>query len=568
LSRRIPDFLCYALNVGGVERTALLEVRTPPEDGPSDWVTFREQPDPDEALEMVPGQSPVAVVTGVLEAAGDDLEVSLTVVRARGLGASGLDGASTLRQKISAADPADACLRLARNLARRLSIEVPVVPWFRVGTRNSKAFLRYLDGLDGAAAFDAGLREGVDIAELVRPFLDALALDPSFALAIRQAHLLLGRGIEDGLLPRDRCLPLLDRFLALQPRDAVAVLSVGEQLAALEEPARAEKWLRLACSLPNPPSRAFEGLGILLANRGETIEARELWLKGLELDGHPDFFAHLARLAFSEERETEGWDKVVRGLRRISEQCLRPSEWGDESERSGVLLQYLPEHLAEMEAPPDVVEALLDLCGQLQFPEHRVDLGLSLIECAHPAEGLRELQAGLPHVEDRDKRDTGARRLLELTLPDFSRRFQRAVQLATDGEKPEGALADLEAFHEAGPLFWPASFFHGMVLRRLHRFAEARTRLERAQRLRPDQPEILNELAVVLDELGRTEDALGTIDHAIAIDDAEAVYHSNRAVFLNRLGRKADARAALATARRIAPGDTNLRNLQKELDQE
>ena len=102
----------------------------------------------------------LALARGVLDApcrvlgngGGDGLEVQLTVVRAHEPHAG-----VTVSQRMTARDAADSCLRLAKNLAKKLALQEPRVPWYRVGTRNSRAFLRYLEGLDTAAAFDAGL---------------------------------------------------------------------------------------------------------------------------------------------------------------------------------------------------------------------------------------------------------------------------------------------------------------------------------------------------------------------------------------------------------------------------
>jgi Flp pilus assembly protein TadD len=377
-------------------------------------------------------------------------------------------------------------------------------------------------------------------------------------------HLFLAQGMQEGSVAKEQCLEILDRLLTTAPKDGIAAVSVGEQLAAMGEDRRAEAWLRLACLLGEPPARALEGLGIMLANRGELIEARNLWLKGVMSDGHPDFFAHLARLAFCDGDEVEGWDKALRGLRRISERCLRPSEWNEESARAGILLQYLAEHLADLEAPEDVHVALLDLTGLLQDPEDRVDLGLCFKEIDRLPEAERELSVGLPHVQDRDRRDAGARALLALTMPGFEKRFAGAVDLATAAASPEAALAEFAAFSEAVPSFWPAWFFKGVALRRLGRLAEARTCLERALAMRGDQPETLNELSVVCDELGDTARALELVGEAQRLRPDEAVYHVNRAIFLGRVGRTGDALAELERARELDPSDPMAKKVEKE----
>ena len=138
---------------------------------------------------------------------------------------------------------------------------------------------------------------------------------------------------------------------------------VAEQLVALGDDERALRWLQHAAQLDPPAPRALENLGVMRANNGDLISARDLWLRGVASDGHPDFFAHLARLSFAEGEESEAWDKVLRGLRRQFERAARAAEWPGEVRTGSVLLRYLAEHLEEKPAPDDVVEALLDLLG-------------------------------------------------------------------------------------------------------------------------------------------------------------------------------------------------------------
>ena len=183
------------------------------------------------------------------------------------------------------------------------------------------------------------------------------------------------------------------------------------------------------------------------------MAARELWLRGVALDGHPDFFAHLARLHFSEDRDLDAWDMILRGLRRLAERAARAGEWEAEERGAGVLLQYLHEHLENRTAPADVVEALMDLRGMLGS-EDRVYLGLCLAASDKRVDARAELVAanGVGDLA-KEPRDLCVRSLLCLDVPDFEARFARLTEAAARGPKPAETIADLQHWLQLQPSF-------------------------------------------------------------------------------------------------------------------
>ena len=71
LARRIPDFVHQVLNQGQAGPTGVLEVQSPPEEGPVVWVVMDAPPDPEEAFDLLPDNAEVrAVVTGELTLLG------------------------------------------------------------------------------------------------------------------------------------------------------------------------------------------------------------------------------------------------------------------------------------------------------------------------------------------------------------------------------------------------------------------------------------------------------------------------------------------------------------------
>ena len=306
LARRIPDFVHQVLNQGQHGPTGMLEVQSPPDEGPVTWVLMDSPPDAEEAFDLLPeGEEVRAVVTGELMPVADGLRVEFHCYFVEDLDEQ---GSNKLGGLITYADPLAGLLPLVRRLARMLELPYHEPPQALL-TKDGRAFLLFLQGLDNAMLLSGDLEiEGPkDRAELMQPFAEALGLDPQFGLALRVAHSTMAMALADSRLQKADLQRFLDRCFLVSPSDGEGCVAVAEQLSELGDEKRAIAWLQLATHLDPPPARGLENLGILFANRGDTKAARELWQKGIDLDGHPDFFAHMARLGFAEDRDEDAW---------------------------------------------------------------------------------------------------------------------------------------------------------------------------------------------------------------------------------------------------------------------
>ncbi|HEB52552.1 MAG TPA: hypothetical protein ENI87_04770, partial [bacterium] len=358
VARRIPDFVHQILNQGRAGPTAMLELQTASDAGPVTWVQLDAPPEHDEAFDLMPPQLRVqAVVSGEIAPVDGGLRLEFHVFRDE-------DDDEFVTEKmgsvLSLQNPVAGLMKLARRLARLLALPFEEPPPALL-TENGAAFHHFLSGLDNAMLLSGDLEIDVpdDRAALIRPFADALVLDPSFGLALRVANATTAIALHGARLDRETVRSFLDRCYSAQPFDGEACVAVAEQLSEMGDEERAFAWLEHATHLDPPPSRGLENLGILKARRGEPEAARGLWEKGLSVDGHPDFFSHLAQLSFAEGCVDEAWDFAVRGLRRLRERTVRAAEWGDGDRGSGVLLECLQSHLCERPVPAHVVEALL-----------------------------------------------------------------------------------------------------------------------------------------------------------------------------------------------------------------
>jgi tetratricopeptide (TPR) repeat protein len=218
-----------------------------------------------------------------------------------------------------------------------------------------------------------------------------------------------------------------------------------------------------------------------------------------------------------------------------------------------LLLRYLVDHLQDQLAPPEVVEAIVDLAGQMSVPEDHLDLGHCLRHLGETESAQSEIAIGLASDVDGDYRDEGIRGLLSIEIDDFEQRFERAVDELALGVNPTRALAEMQLFFELQPEFWPALFFLAMGHKRsgdqdkaLDTFADVLT-------LSPSQPEALFEMAVLFDRRGNPKRALECIEEALESQPDEPKLSAAMSFYCERLGRIEEARAAIASAIALDP---------------
>ncbi|MEZ5990617.1 MAG: hypothetical protein R3F30_16185 [Planctomycetota bacterium] len=555
LARRIPDFLCLLLNEGMDEdRVGMLEVREADDQGmpTGEWVQLDEVPETEEVLELLPEGVYEVAVFGSLRHEQGRIRLVLNILKHA-------EGAVTKRLRVELPEDklVEGMAELAEALAGVLGVQFRLDPWARLGTTNLRAFGLFLLGLEGAASLDPQLLGSRSAKDLLTPFIRAIDEDPEFRWALRKLHWSVVQGVHDFTIAREEAGQLYDLAYSSYTDDREAAAWIGEFLGALEDGERAEDWLRLAIDDEHPPAEALEFLGILLANRGETMQARNLWLTGVRVDGHPDFFAHLARLAFSDGQLDEAWDKVLRGLRRLSERACHPGEWDEDEGRGGVLLRYLAEHLCDLDArqkpPADVGELLVDLVELIREPEDRVNLGICLARTGFADHARQCLFSALPRVEDLDRRDAGAETLCELMFPGFDDDFAAAVEgLEEDGD-PRLIRAFFEGVVETVPQFWPAWFFLGRLDEEEAKWDEGLVAYRTAAFLRRDQGEIWAHVAVCAHKEGELDEAIEAIDKALEQQPQEPSYLADRALLLWLAGRKDEALDTLEAAETLAP---------------
>ena len=563
VARRIPDFVHQLINQGRVGPTAMLELQTTADSGPVTWVQLDSPPDHDEAFDLMPpGLDVHAVVCGTVSPTEGGISLEFHVFRAE-------EDEDFVTEKmgcvLSMRDPVSGLLKLTRRLARMLSIPFHDPPRGML-TKNGRAFRHFLRGLDNAMLLSGDLEIAVpkDRAALIRPFADALVIDPSFGLALRVANATMAIALHGARLDRETARSFLDRCYSAQPFDGEACVAVAEQLSDMGDEERAFAWLEHATLLDPPPWRGLESLGILKARRGDPDAARGLWEKGLSVDGHSDFFSHLAQLSFAQGREDDAWGFIERGLRRLRERTLRAAEWVDGDRGVGVLLECLQMHLIEREPPEFISEPLLSLRSMLAG-EDRVSLGLCLFACGKRREARVELVGGMRVLMDMGIRDRAVRAMLQIDVADFEQRFAKATERSLRGRNPKAALSEFQLWLHLQPEFWPALYYSAIIKRRQCEDDEALDLLAAALEVAPNQPDVLYEMADLFARRKNPKRALELVERALRQRRGESRLYEAKARYLCDLSRHQDAVQVVARARRDGVDSSELRRLERSL---
>lgn len=108
---------------------------------------------------------------------------------------------------------------------------------------------------------------------------------------------------------------------------------------------------------------------------------------------------------------------------------------------------------------------------------------------------------------------------------------ERAKSYAASGNA-ELALADITKASEAPNAEWPVHSAHGVILDRLGRSEEARLAYEKALKLSPDNPVVLNNLALNHALAGHHEEAVALLQRATRAPNANIQIRQNLSLLL------------------------------------
>jgi tetratricopeptide (TPR) repeat protein len=156
---------------------------------------------------------------------------------------------------------------------------------------------------------------------------------------------------------------------------------------------------------------------------------------------------------------------------------------------------------------------------------------------------------------DPEKRENAlslAREIEEHGLEDED--FREAWEHIRRGREREG-MDRVRLFLERRPGVWNGWFLLGWALRRLERWGDARSSLEKALELGGDNPDTRNELAICLMELGDYPGARRQLENALRRDVENIKIISNLGVLALKTGNKQEAAGFFRTVLELEPED-------------
>ncbi len=211
--------------------------------------------------------------------------------------------------------------------------------------------------------------------------------------------------------------------------------------------------------------------------------------------------------------------------------------------------------LRQLERHSEAVDVLLGGLGKVVADESlRRHLGLALSEAGRPAEAVDILQGFAGSGDAGNAADASTLAALGLAYSDAGRH--------AEGEQ---TLRKLLAQDDTDP---KAHVNLGIVLLRMNRAPEARDHLKRALALNDSLPIAWNTLGVALYQIEGPEAALGAWRRAFEIDPRQYDALFNTGLVAASLGRRDEARSALAQFARTAPPqrfDADIRKAQAML---
>jgi Flp pilus assembly protein TadD len=157
-----------------------------------------------------------------------------------------------------------------------------------------------------------------------------------------------------------------------------------------------------------------------------------------------------------------------------------------------------------------------------------------------------------PDPEKRENALALAREIEDHGLEDED--FREAWEHIRGGREREG-MDRIRLFLERRPGVWNGWFLLGWALRRLERWADARSSLEKALELGGDNTDTRNELAICLMELGDYPGARRQLESALRGDAENIKIISNLGVLALKTGNKDEAAGFFRTVLELEPED-------------
>ena len=398
--------------------------------------------------------------------------------------------------------------------------------------------------------------------------------------AARDAHLNLGSALfeadrmEEGLAA--------SRIAAEQrPESAGALANVGRALVYFERFTEAEEHLRRALELDRRSTTAHQNLAEALRKQGRHLEAVESYRAVLELDaGFALAYAGMGTALYEVRRYPGALAALEQALALQPELAKRAAlrlfmgRAARELGRFEVAVEHF-QRAAELD--PDNVEPLLDLARvrRRQQRDHEAEALLDRARELRPRDpaALHAVAEALRTQGRVEEAIAGYRAVLEIN-PEFAPSHAALGIALYQMQRYRPGLESMWRALELDPELPVATSLHlfmGRAWAELGDTATAAEQYERALRTEPRNPEALDHLAMARFGQRRYEDALALYRMLLEINPDDALTHSNAGAALYHLGRPQEALQSIERALALDPdleiARTGLAEVRKLLSQ-
>jgi tetratricopeptide (TPR) repeat protein len=490
----------------------------------------------------------------------DQLQVSARMVEITGAGESA--ALTTLEKWEFAGTPEELpakLFELEQGMARRLGLSETSKTWQEAfGTSNIQALVSFLVGLGNLSALQ-GRCVPTTSDQLLSPLMDALGRAPEMDAAMQAIHamtdILIAGQPDQGAIP----LSIQALNIAAQRRKtdqgawhhlALALRRVGDVGSAVQAFQQA---LNLGASHPAVAATFID----TLRSAGDTENAFKVAQFAVENGNEgPIVMAQLGSLLI----ENDQFDEAEPFLRRAVDEGKVPSAYGDlanvlwdTSETEPAKIKEDRDEalalLAQAIELPNLAKSTLDMLLDLH-EEDKVEkaTGLLLRAAERHSQNATVLRyvasmylggdnppAARPYLDamlavPRRSLDDDAfarRAVLTLDVEDFEDRYDAAIDSvrSDDPRRQASAAKFLREVIARDPRYWQPHLMLALAVRQSEGDSAALAHLMDAVRLRPNDAEIRNLLAVILRKLGRPREAVDHLRAVVAINprDVEPV---------------------------------------------
>lgn len=526
----------------------------------------------------------------------DKLRISARLVELKG---DALVTVDTIEAETTAEGLPAELFTIAQKLAERLGKTITRTGWQQAfGTANVQAIISYLVGLGNLSALQ-GRCVPTTSDQLLSPLMDALARAPEMDATMQALHAMTD--ILIGGQPDQAAIPLSVQALSIAAQRrkedqgawhhlALVLRRVGDLGAAVQA-------FQQAINLGPQNAAVAAGFIDTLRSAGDLENALKVAQFVVEngCEG-PVVFAQLGSLLI----ENDQFDAAEPFLRRAVEEGKVPSAYGDLANVLWETTEADPKKIKE-----DRAEALALLAQAIELPalaKSSLDILLDL----HEEEKLEQATALLLKAADRHKQnpmvlryvaslylegdnppaarpyldailqlprrslddDAFARRaVLSLDVEDFEDRYDQTIDQVRSGD-PKQKLAAAKFLREViarDPRYWQPHLMLALAVRDTEGDGAALAHLNDAVRLRPNDAEIRNLLAVILRKQGRAREAVEHLRAVVAINPREIEPVINLAAAMRDANLFDEARQVCQAALQMIPDHPEFKRILDSL---